>query len=418
MGAPPPLAEYFYNDSLSYLVEVASRTTSSLEGTIPVNSKGKVPLIFKEPIGAVLSIAPWNAASILAMRGAATPLAAGCPVVFKSSEKSPLTHWLTLKCLTEAGLPPGAFNFVNSSAENAQNVVEALIAHPAIRKVNFTGSTLVGRQIAVAAARELKPIVLELGGKSPCIIDSNMTPELKAQAVENALFSAWHANGQICMSTERIYVVREFYDEFIERLAAKAGNGPLLHFEGGHPQSSVDAVKGVYNLIEDAVSKGARMVAGQLNPNMTSNTSTDHAYIGKTILTGVTPEMRIFSEESFGPVAFVHPVESLQEAVALSNENDYGLSASVWTSDIAKGIAVGRALKSGAVHINGSVSSLAFLFISLSFSMDMLTKQTIHDDAVLPHGGVKGSGFGRFGAKWGLDEYLITKGITLPEVTF
>lgn len=366
MGAPPPLAEYFFNDSVAYLSEVAARATSCLEGSIPVSSKGRVPLVFKEPVGAVLALAPWNAASILAMRSVATPLAAGCPVVFKSSEKSPLSHWLTLKCFADAGVPPGAFNYLSTSREHAQQAVDAIIAHPAIRKVNFTGSTFVGRKIAVSAAQHLKPVVLELGGKAPCIIDGNVTPELKAQAVENALFSAWHANGQICMSTERIYVMREFYDEFLDLIAAKAGNGPLLHYEGGHPHNSVSAVEGVYALINEAVGKGARLVAGHLDAAVFQKGSEDKnegAFIGKTILAGVTPEMKIHSEETFGPVAYVYPVDSLAEAVALANESDYGLSASVWTNDVAKGIAVGKALKSGAVHINGSVSTDFDLFL-------------------------------------------------------
>lgn len=379
MGAPVPLAEYFLNDSIAYLNEVAGRTASCLEGTIPVSSKGKVPLIFTEPIGPVLALAPWNAASILSMRSVATPLAAGCPVVFKSSDKSPASHWLTLKCFAEAGLPAGTFNFLNTAPEASPEVVRALVGSPYIRKVNFTGSTKVGREIAVMAAQHLKPIVLELGGKSPCIVDANLPSELASQAAENVLFSAWHANGQICMSTERIYVIKEFYEEFLNLLASKAGNGPLLHVEGGHPHCSKLAVNNVNGLIQDAVSKGAKLVAGKLDSKAFESCGDGGAFINKTILAGVTPDMAIFEQESFGPVACIYPIDSLAEAVSLANASDYGLSASVWTSDLAKGIAVGRALHSGAVHLNGSVSMLSnMLTLSNDPNRLFMTNQLSH----------------------------------------
>lgn len=412
MGAPPALAEYFFNDSLQYLVEMASRTVTAAEGTIAVGSKGRLPLVFSEPVGPVLAMAPWNAASILAMRSVATPLAAGCPVVFKASDRSPASHWSTLKCFTDAagaGLPSGTFNFLTTAADSAPAVVDALISSRHIRKINFTGSTDVGRRIAISAATHLKPVVLELGGKCASIIDgNNLSAELVEKAVDGVLFGAWHGNGQICMSTERVYVVgHEFYNEFVDLLRKRAGETPLLHFNnegtssgGGHPMSSKEAVEGYYGLVRDAISKGARLVAGQLSPSVfTSSTSSSagaNAFVTKTILADVTPSMSIFNDESFGPVACVYPVSSLSEAITLSNASDYGLSASVWTQDVAKGIAVAKALHSGAVHVNGS---------------------TIHDEATMPHGGIKGSGYGRFGARWGVSEYTMTKSVTIPEVS-
>lgn len=375
MGAPLGLAEYFFNDSVEYLKEVASRATSCMEGTISVSSKGKVPLIFSEPVGPVLALAPWNAASILSMRAVATPLAAGCPVVFRCSERSPNSHWLTLKCFTEAGLPPGAFNFICNEPETALEVAQALIASKHICKINFTGSNSVGRQIAIAAAENLKPIVLELGGKSPCIVDAGLSPELANQAAESALFSAWHANGQICMSTERIYVVKEFYSEFVNLLKAKSQERnsnptiqPSLHFEAEHPNShpyyASNLAKGFNALVNDALDRGATLVAGQLDPSLfISPTSSENAFIHKTILADVTPEMNLYTEESFGPVACIYPVENIAEAIKLANESDYALSASVWTSDVGTGISIGKALQSGAVHINGSVRYLNSLIL-------------------------------------------------------
>ncbi|KAF5105039.1 hypothetical protein DV451_000200 [Geotrichum candidum] len=411
MGAPLELAEYFFHDSVAYLKEVASRTTSCLEGTIAISSKGRVPLIFKEPIGPVLAMAPWNAASILGMRAVATPLAAGCPVVFKSSERSPNSHWLTLKCFTEAGVPPGAFNFINSDIDSTPAIVEALAGSPHIKKINFTGSTRVGREIAIAASKHLKPLVLELGGKSPVIIDSGLSEKQGRDAAFATLFGSWFGNGQICMSTDRIYIMREYFEEFVSLLRSqseqfnksKNENMPSLHFDTthyrAHPQSSVEAVRTLKELVVDALDKGATLVAGQLDPAYYRNGSADGdnnakaALFHKTILAGVTPEMRLYTEESFGPVASVYPVDSIEEAVAFANESDYALSASVWTPDAAKGIAIGKALHSGAVHINGS---------------------TVHDEGTMPHGGVKNSGYGRFGGKWGLEEYTVTKAITLP----
>jgi acyl-CoA reductase-like NAD-dependent aldehyde dehydrogenase len=415
MGAPLELAEYFFHDSVAYLKEVASRTTSCLEGTIAISSKGRIPLIFKEPIGPVLAMAPWNAASILGMRAVATPLAAGCPVVFKSSERSPNSHWLTLKCFTEAGVPAGAFNFINSDPETTPAVVEALAGSPYIRKINFTGSTRVGREIAVAASKHLKPLVLELGGKNPIIIDSGLSKQQAKDAAFATLFGSWLGNGQICMSTDRIYIMREYYEEFIGLLRtqsehfnkSKNENMPSLHFDPthyrAHPQSSVQAVQTLKELVVDALDKGATLVAGQLDPayyrndNSNNDNTAKATLFHKTILADVTPEMRLYTEESFGPVASVYPVASIAEAVALANESEYALSASVWTPNAAKGIAIGKALHSGAVHINGS---------------------TIHDEGTMPHGGIKNSGYGRFGGKWGLEEYTVTKSITLPELNF
>lgn len=413
MGAPLELAEYFFHDSIAYLKEIASRTTACLEGTIAISSKGRVPLIFKEPIGPVLAMAPWNAASILSMRAVATPLAAGCPVVFKSSERSPHSHWLTLKCFTEAGVPAGAFNFISSDTETSPAIVAALTGSKHIRKINFTGSTRVGREVAVIAAKHLKPVVLELGGKNPIIIDSGLSEQQAKDAAFATLFGAWLGNGQICMSTDRIYVLREYYDEFINLLKSLAKsfnssqneNMPSLHFDTmhyrAHPQSSIQAVKTVKELVSDSLNKGATLVAGHLDSTYyTSNTSSSDgndkaAFLYKTILAGVTPEMRLYTEESFGPVASVHPVDSIAEAVSLANESEYALSASVWTRDTARGIAIAKALHSGAVHVNGS---------------------TIHDEGTMPHGGMKSSGYGRFGGKWGLEEYTVTKSITLPEI--
>jgi benzaldehyde dehydrogenase (NAD) len=264
-------------------------------------------------------------------------------------------------------------------------VVEAMVAHPAVRRVNFTGSTRVGRLIATTCAKYLKPVVLELGGKAPLLVldDADLDDAVNASA-----FGCFANSGQICMSTERLIVDRRVADDFVARFAKKAAALPL-----GDPRKPEPVVLGSVigmstvehcnALIDDAVSKGAKLVCGE------KATST---LMPATVLDHVTPAMRIYREETFGPVKCIVRVKSTEEAIACANDNEYGLSAAVFGRDLARAFNVARKIDSGICHINAP---------------------TVHDEAQMPFGGVKGSGYGRFGGKAGVEAFTELRWITM-----
>jgi acyl-CoA reductase-like NAD-dependent aldehyde dehydrogenase len=262
-------------------------------------------------------------------------------------------------------------------------VVEALIAHPKIRRVNFTGATRIGRIIAETAGRYLKPVLLELGGKAPLIILDDADLD---EAVNAAAFGAFANAGQICMSTEKIIVDNRIADAFLGKLAAKASALPA-----GDPRGHVvlgscitaEAAARVGDLVKDAVAKGAKVLSG--GPS-------DNAIMNATVVDGVTPAMRLYAEESFGPVVSVIRVNGEDEAIRIANDTEYGLSAAVYSKDIARALKVARRIESGICHINGP---------------------TVHDEAQMPFGGTKASGYGRFGGKAAIDEFTELRWITI-----
>jgi acyl-CoA reductase-like NAD-dependent aldehyde dehydrogenase len=338
----------------------------------------------RQPVGVVVGIAPWNAPIILGVRAVATPLACGNTVVLKASEQCPRTHWLIGSVLREAGLPPGAINVVTNAPTDAPGVVEALIEHPAVRRINFTGSTKVGRIIAGIAARHLKPVLLELGGKSPMVVLKDADVD---EAVAAAGFGAFMNQGQICMSTERIVLAPEIADEFVSKFAAKArtlkAGDPR---EGKTPLGAIvnaEAAAHIRALVEDALAKDAAMPAGGPGEGL---------IMDATIIDKVTPDMRIYGEESFGPVTTVVRARDEEDAIRIANDTEYGLSACVFTKDIARGLKVARRIQSGICHINSS---------------------TVQDEAQMPFGGVKASGVGRFGGKAGIAEFTDLRWITV-----
>ncbi|MFM0233170.1 aldehyde dehydrogenase [Paraburkholderia sediminicola] len=366
------------------LMEAAALTTQIGGELIPSDVPGSLAMGVRQPAGVVLGIAPWNAPVILAVRAIALPLACGNTVVLKGSEVCPGTHGLIIEVLQEAGLPKGVVNFVTNAPADAGAVVEALIAHPKVRRVNFTGSTHVGKIIAATCARYLKPSVLELGGKAPLIVLDDA--DLDA-AVNAAAFGAFANSGQICMSTERIIVDERIADPFVAKLAQKARGLPL-----GDPRkgpvvlgSVVDTstVERCNALIDDALAKGATLVCGG---------KADSTLMPATLLDHVTPAMRIYGDESFGPVKGIVRVNGEDEAVACANDNEYGLSSAVFSRDIARAMNVARRIESGICHVNGP---------------------TVHDEAHMPFGGVKGSGFGRFGGQAGIAEFTDLRWITV-----
>ncbi len=277
--------------------EAAAMTTQIVGEVIPSNVPGSLAMGYRQPVGVVAGIAPWNAPVILGVRAIAMPLACGNTVVLKASEMCPGTHRLIGEIFREAGFPAGVVNVVTNAPKDAGAVVDALIAHPAVRRVNFTGSSRVGKIIAKKCAEYLKPVLLELGGKSPLVVLDDADLD---EAVKAAAFGAFANQGQICMSTERIVVDDKIADEFVARFAAKAKSLSV-----GDPRegkailgSVVDrsAADRVTSLVLDAVSKGARLAAGG---------TVNGTLINAHVLDHVTPEMRIYEEESFGPVTTV-----------------------------------------------------------------------------------------------------------------
>ena len=366
------------------LVEAAALVTQITGEVIPSDVPGSLAMGIRQPAGVVLGIAPWNAPVILGVRAIATPLACGNTVVLKGSELCPRTHRLIIESLQEAGLPPGVVNFVTNAPADAGMVVEAMVAHRAVRRVNFTGSTRVGKVIAQTCAKYLKPVVLELGGKAPLIVLDDA--DLEA-AVNAAAFGAFANSGQICMSTERLVVDATVADAFVEGLAAKASALPV-----GDPRkgpvvlgSVIDmaTVERCNTLIDDAVAKGAKVVCGG---------RADNTLMAATLIDHVTPAMKIYQEESFGPVKAVVRVSGVEEAIACANDNEYGLSAAVFGRDIARAFEVAKRIESGICHVNGP---------------------TVHDEAQMPFGGVKGSGIGRFGGLAGVHEFTDLRWITM-----
>lgn len=366
------------------LQEAAALTTQIAGEVIPSDVPGSLAMGVRQAAGVVLGIAPWNAPIILGVRAIATPLACGNTVILKGSELSPATHGLIIEALQEAGLPPGVVNFVTNAPADAGAVVEAIVAHPAVRRVNFTGSTKVGRIVAQTCAKYLKPTVLELGGKAPLVVLDDADVDA---AVDAAIFGSFANSGQICMSTERIVVDASIANDFVARFAARAQALPL-----GDPRkgpvvlgSVVDmaTVQRCNALIDDALAKGAKLVCGGKSEN---------TLMAATILDHVTPAMDIYREESFGPLKPIVRVNGVEEAVACANDNEFGLSAAVFGRDVARAWNVAARIESGICHVNGP---------------------TVHDEGQMPFGGVKNSGWGRFGGMAGVREFTELRWITV-----
>jgi acyl-CoA reductase-like NAD-dependent aldehyde dehydrogenase len=364
------------------LREAAAMVTQIAGEVIPSDVPGSVAMALRQPCGVVLGIAPWNAPVILGTRAIAMPLACGNTVVLKASEVCPAVHRLIGTVMEEAGMGNGVVNVVVNAAEDAAAVVERLIANPAIKRVNFTGSTAVGRIIAQLAARHLKPVLLELGGKAPLVILDDA--DLDA-AVAAAAFGAFMNQGQICMSTERIVVDASVADRFVEKLAGKAVS--LAHAGNGSSLLgalvSQQAVQRVQALIQDAIEKGAHLVVGG---------AADGAIIQPTVLDHVNESMKLYSDESFGPVVTVIRVCGEEEAIRVANDTQYGLSAAVFGHDVSRAFSIARRIESGMCHINGP---------------------TVHDEAQMPFGGIKASGYGRFGGKAAIAEFTDLRWITI-----
>jgi salicylaldehyde dehydrogenase len=365
--------------------EAASLATQIQGETIPTDKPGALSMTIRQPVGVILSMVPWNGTVVLAARAIAYPIVCGNSVVFRGSEASPRTHALICQALIEAGFPAGVLNFLTNSPKTAPEVVDALIAHKAIRRINFTGSTRVGRIVAEKAATQLKRCLLELGGKSPLVVLDDAHVD---EAVKAAVFGSFLFQGQICMSTERLIVDEKIADEFVSKFAARANE-----LSSGDPITNPNCVIGpminpssgtrINLMIQDALSKGAKLVCGGV---------ANGAVMPATILDNVDASMQIYDEETFGPITVVIRVKNTAQAITVANESAYGLSSGVFGQDINRALAVAMEMEYGSVHINGS---------------------TVQNEAQAPYGGTKNSGYGRFDGRAVIDEFTELKWLTI-----
>jgi acyl-CoA reductase-like NAD-dependent aldehyde dehydrogenase len=371
------------------LRQTAGTAYAPIGQVLPSDVPGAFAMGIRRPVGVVGAIAPWNAALILSARSIAAPLLLGNTVVSKPSEESPFVGGLLWgEVFAEAGLPDGVLNIVTHGPGQAGPIGDELVENPNVRRINFTGSTATGRRLAEAAGRHLKRVVLELGGFNPLIVLADADIEY---AVNATAFGAFLHQGQICMSARRIIVDRPVAEEFVDRLAAKTAGlkvgdpkehdtviGPLIN------QRALDTVAG---RVADAVGKGARVLAGGERVGRCFQA---------TLLADVPADSELARLETFGPVAAVEVVDGEDAAVRRANDTPYGLAAGIITSDPDRGLALAEQLQSGIVHVND---------------------QPVHDEPQMPFGGVKDSGWGRFGATAAADEFTELRWVTVQSGT-
>ncbi|MYM21994.1 aldehyde dehydrogenase family protein [Duganella sp. FT135W] len=381
-GGAPVWYQFNVTLAANMLREAAAMTTQISGEVIPSDVPGSLAMGVRQACGVVVGIAPWNAPVILGTRALAMPLACGNTVILKASELCPALHRLIGSVFEDAGFPAGVVNVITNAPQDAPKVVERLIAAPAVRRVNFTGSTNVGRIIAQHCATHLKPVLLELGGKNPIVILDDADIDA---AVEGAAFSAFFNQGQICMSADRIIVDNKIADAFLDKFAAKTSKLKAAHADApltGMIDSA--AAQRVSAMLRDAQERGARVLQ--------STSEVQGNLMQPAIVDGVTPEMQVYQQESFGPIVSILRFDTEEEALRLANDSEYGLSSAVFSRDIGRAMAVAKRIESGICHINGP---------------------TVHDEAQMPFGGVKHSGQGRFGGKAAIAEFTELRWITI-----
>ncbi len=371
------------------LRQAAGAAYAPVGQVIPSDLPGTLAMGIRRPVGVVGAITPWNAALILSARSITAPLVFGNTVVLKPSEESPWAGGLIWgEIFEEAGLPAGVLNVVTHAPAEAAPIGEELIENPAVRRLNFTGSTATGRKLAEAAGRNLKRILLELGGFNPLIVLADTDLEY---AVDASAFGAFLHQGQICMSARRIIVEEPIAGAFVDRLVEKTSRlkvgdpkepdtviGPLVN------EKALATVKA---RVDEAVARGARVLTGGGSVG---------TCFQPTLLTDVPPDVELARVETFGPVAAVEVVGSAEEAVARANDTSYGLTAGILTGDADRGLALAQQLESGIVHVND---------------------QTVADEPQMPFGGVKDSGWGRFGGTFAMDEFTELRWVTVQSGT-
>ena len=365
--------------------EAAAQAYSVTGEVIPADYPGAFFMALRQPAGVVAGFGPFNVPYILCSRAIALPIAYGNTAVLKPSEEAPVTGGILIaEIFEEAGFPPGVLNVITHTKEDAPDVGDELISHPLVRRISFTGSTEVGRIVAEKAGRHLKRAVMELGGKDPLIILRDADLDF---AVDAAAWGSFLHQGQICMSTERIIIERPLADEFTEKLAARAAalkvGDPCDPTVAIGPLINQAAVNKVHSHVQEAITGGAELVTGG---------TYDHLLYQPTVLTGVTDKMKVFTDQTFGPVAPIVIVDSAEEAMMVANNSKYGLSAGIITGDFNLALDMAQHLETGMVHIND---------------------QTVNDEPQVPFGGTKGSGYGRMGGKAALDEFTELRWISV-----
>jgi acyl-CoA reductase-like NAD-dependent aldehyde dehydrogenase len=366
-------------------LRAAAAMVFHMNGEVLPSEHGKVSMAVRQPLGVVSVISPWNFPLLLSVRGFAVAMAIGNTVVLKPSEETPVAGGLLLAEVFEAvGLPAGVFNVVTCSRENVARIGDELVSNPAVRGISFTGSTAVGKGIASRAGALLKKACVELGGKDALIVLDDADLE---RAVNAATFGAFMHQGQICMSVERIIVHESVSEEFTRRLVANVetlGSGdPTSMGAVIGPLINEKQLKNVHEQVTDAIEKGATLLTGGTYKGL---------FYAPTVLAGVGPGMKIYHEETFGPVAPIITVADMEQAITVANDSEYGLSAGIITADESRGMEVARRLETGMAHINDS---------------------SVNDEAHVPFGGVKNSGMGRQNGKASVDAFSELRWITL-----
>jgi vanillin dehydrogenase len=374
--------------SADLMRQAATMATRPAGALLASDVPGEWSMAVREPAGVVAAFVPWNGPLILCTRAIAVALATGNPVVIRPSEDAPVTSgYFMADLLAEAGIPPGVVGVVTNDRADAPAVVEALIADERVSRVNFTGSTPVGRIVGRLAGEHLKPVMLELGGKNPIVVLDDADPAYAASGVALAKFIN---SGQICLSVDRVILQGDIAGPFLEAFLAKVAAIGQGDPRGEHtlvgPMINARAAERVAGLVADAVAKGAKVLIGGGNAQGT--------FYPATVLDGITPDMRIYAEEIFGPVATIFRFDTQEQAVALANDTAFGLSSAVYTENAGRGLAVARQLRHGNVHVND---------------------HSVADEPQAPVGGVKDSGFGHFGSDWGAEFFTETRWVTVAD---
>ena len=368
-------------DFLLWFAEEAKRVYGE---TIPSARSDQRFLVQKQAVGVVAAVTPWNYPISMLTRKLGPALAAGCTVVLKPAESTPLCAIAVFKILEQAGLPTGVANLVTAS--DPKPIGEVFCTHPAVRKLTFTGSTAVGKHLAQACAPQLKRVSMELGGHAPFIVYDDADPVHAAKGVSLVKFLN---TGQACISPNRIFVQRRILDPFLETLQTRVSG--MQAGDGMDPANSIgplineSAIEKVDRQVQDAVSHGATLLAG--GSRLTESDLDRGCFYGATLLSNVTPEMLIYREETFGPVAAVVPFDDEDDVIAMANDTDYGLAAYIYTQNLARALRTFEQLQFGIIGINDINPT----------------------SAAAPFGGMKESGLGREGAREGIEEYLETK---------
>ncbi len=371
--------------ALSEIFKSAAAACYAPIGEILPSLNGKVSTAVRVPLGVVAVLSPWNFPGILAARPFSFIMAAGNTVVLKPSEETPYMGGVFFaEVMEEAGVPPGVFNVVTCSRDKVTEVGDELIDNPLVKGVAFTGSTAVGRRIAAKCGAHLKKACIELGGKDSLIVLEDADME---RATSAASFGAFLHQGQVCMSVEKVLVQEKIYDQFLQDFVARArklktGNvtdksnviGPLINDR---------QAENVKHQLEDAIAKGANFALGG---------NVNGRFVEPTIVTHVTPNMNIWRDETFGPVAVVVPFQTDAEAIAMNNDTEYGLSSGIITADEYRAMEIAQRLETGMCHVNCA---------------------TINDEAHAPFGGAKASGQGRYGGRWSFENFSETRWITM-----